>query len=159
VLPADVLSPTGVVLMEKGTQVMGTYASAQRHGDRITTVAATAYTPYGVIVPLGGPMADQLGRAGLTGEVDSHLWARFGGAVLLTLFDAAVQLGQSALQRGNNNTSLNLGNGGATSLASEVLRQQMGIPPTVTINQSAEVGLWITAPIDFSPSYHLVSRK
>ena len=79
-LPADVLSPTGVVLMEKGTQVMGTYASAQRHGDKITTVAATAYTPYGVIVPLGGPMADELGRAGLTGEVNSSVGA-LGGAV------------------------------------------------------------------------------
>jgi type IV secretion system protein VirB10 len=158
VLPADVLSPTGIVLMEKGTQVIGNYASAEMHGERITTVAATAYTPNGVIVPLGGPMADGLGRAGLTGEVDAHLWARFGGAVLLTLFDAALQLGQSALQQGNNNTTLNLGNGGTTTLAQEVLRKQMDIPPTVTVNASSDVGLWVTAPIDFSPSYKLETR-
>ena len=67
-LPGDVLSPSGAVLMEKGTQVMGNYDSHVSQGQkRLLTVAATAYTPNGVVVPLGGPFSDAIGRAGLDG--------------------------------------------------------------------------------------------
>lgn len=39
---------------------------------------------------------DQLGRAGLPGEVDRHLWDRFGAALFISVIDGAVQ---AAVQR------------------------------------------------------------
>jgi type IV secretion system protein VirB10 len=155
VIPGDVLSPTGVVLMDKGTIVVGSYDSHVRRGQkRVLTVSATAYTPNGVVVPLGGPMSDALGRTGLEGEEDAHLWERFSGAVLLSLVENAFSLAQASLSKGNS-TYLNLQTGGVGSLAQEVLRDTINIPTTITVNQGSDVALWITTPIDFSASYKL----
>lgn len=154
-LPNDVLSSTGVVLMDKGTKVMGSYSSNVTRGQkRLLTVSATAYTPNGVVVPLGGPMADGLGRAGLEGDVDNHVWERIGGAVLLTLVDTGAALAQSALSK-EGSTSISF-NSGAGSLARDLLRDTISIPPTITLHQGSEAGLWVTAPIDFSAAYRLV---
>jgi type IV secretion system protein VirB10 len=155
-LPGDVMSPTGVVLMEKGTQIVGSYSSKVSTGQkRLMTVAGTAYTPNGVVVPLGTPMADSLGRTGLEGDVDRHLMERFGGAIALSLVDMAFGLGQASLSKGGN-TYLSFSNGnGVSSLAQEVLRSQIDIKPTITVNQGQDVALWIVVPIDFSASYRL----
>lgn len=156
----DALSPTGVVLMERGTRVIGEYKNNIQQGQsRIFTVAATAYTPNGVPVPLDSPMADGLGRAGLDGEVNNHLLARFGGGVLLSLVDNAFSLAGSALQSGNGNTNLNFNSGGLSGVATEVLRNTINIPPTITKNQGEDVTIFIRYPIDFSDAYRLVPRR
>ena len=55
-LDRDVLSPTNVTLMEAGTQVIGSYKSVAGDGqDRVVAVTASAVTPNGVVVQLGGP--------------------------------------------------------------------------------------------------------
>ncbi len=54
-----------------------------------------ARTPAGVVVPLSSPGADELGRAGLPGEVNRHFWERFGAAMLISVIDGAVQAPQS----------------------------------------------------------------
>ena len=156
----DALSPTGVVLMERGTRVIGEYKNNIQQGQsRIFTVAATAYTPNGVPVPLDSPMADGLGRAGLDGEVNNHLLERFGGGVLLSLVDNVFNLAASALQNRNGGTSLNLNTSGTSGVADEVLRNTINIPPTITKNQGDDVTIFIRYPIDFSDAYHLVSRR
>lgn len=156
----DALSPTGVVLMPAGTHVVGSYKTAGTQGQsRLMTMAATAYTPDGVPVPLDMPMTDGIGRAGLEGEVNNHIWSRFGGGVMLALGDAAIGVLQSSFQKGGS-TNLNFGSGtGALgSLAEDVLRQQMDQKPTITVNQGEDVGIFITYPIDFGDAYRLVPR-
>jgi type IV secretion system protein VirB10 len=82
-LPGPVYSPKGLLLMEAGTQIVGRYERmGQNGGSRLLALSTYAHTPNGVWVPLSNtPMADDLGRAGLAGEVDNHYLARFGGAV------------------------------------------------------------------------------
>lgn len=155
----DALSPTGVVLMEKGTIVTGEYKNNIQQGQgRLFTVAATAYTPNGVPVPLDSPMADGLGRAGLDGEVNNHIWARFGGAVLLSLIDSGTSILGSALSSGGN-TNLNFNSGSTSNLAQDVLRNTVTQPPTITKNQGDDVTIFIRYPIDFSDAYQLRSRR
>ncbi len=115
-------------------------------------------TPYGVPVPLDSPMADGLGRAGLDGAVDNHLWQRFGGGVLLSLVDNAFSLAQSALRSGNGNSYLNFNTSSASSVAEEVLRSTINIPPTITKNQGEDVTFFLRYPIDFSDAYALRTR-
>jgi type IV secretion system protein VirB10 len=155
-LEHDVLSPTSVVLMEAGTQVLGYYKSIVSQGqNRIVAITAHARTPNGVVVPLGGPVADELGAAGVQGAVDNHWGERLGGALLLSLIDNGVSLGQSALSK-QGSTSINLGSGGgAGSLSQQVLSQTINIPPTITLPQGTRVQLWVTKFIDFSGSYRL----
>ena len=85
-VPRDVYSDNGaVVLMEKGTRVLGEYRAGLRQGQRRLFVLWTrAVTPDGVAIALASPAADALGRAGFDGEIDTHFWERFGGALLLS---------------------------------------------------------------------------
>jgi type IV secretion system protein VirB10 len=158
-LPDPVISDGNVVLMEKGSQIFGTYSSEVRQGqDRLLAVSATGWTPNGIPVPLGGPFADSLGATGLPGSVDNHYVERFGGAVLLTLLEGGLNIAQAEVSKGGNSyINLNTG-GGVGSLAQEVLRNTINIPPTITKYQGDEVYIWILNPIDFSAAYKLTTR-
>jgi type IV secretion system protein VirB10 len=103
-------------------------------------------------------MADGLGRTGLDGNVDNHYLQRFGGAVLLSLVDGGLSLGQAALSKGNN-TYLSIQSGDTSGLAEEILRNTINIPPTITVPQGKDVTIWVRYPIDFSPSYRLGLRR
>ena len=158
----DVKSPTGVTLMETGTIIGGTYESLVAEGQtRIVAVTANARTPFNVVVPLGGPIADQIGAAGVEGTVDEHWWRRIGGALILSLLDAGVSLGQSALQnQGNGNNTLNFGNsfgqgGPFSQVAGALLNKEMSIPATITLKQGEAMTLWTTRWVDFSHVYAL----
>ena len=122
------------------------------------SLTVAAYTPNNCVVPLGGPMADGLGRTGLEGSVDNHLWERFGGAVMLMLVDNLFSLAQSEVSKGGN-TYVQLQSGDVSNLASEVLRNTINIPPTITINQGSDVALWVPTPISFNKCYTLEPRN
>jgi type IV secretion system protein VirB10 len=162
-LPQDVASPSGVVLMEKGTIIGGTYSNLVAEGQtRIVAVSANARTPNNVIVPLGGPMADQIGQAGVEGTVNEHWWRRLGGALILSLLDAGTSLGQSALSanNGNGNSFVNVGNSLGTGspfaqTAQALLEKEMSIPATIQLKQGEIVMLWTTRWVDFSHVYAL----
>lgn len=76
VINRDVLSDNGrVVLMEKGTQVVGEYRGGLQRGQkRLFVLWSRAKTPNGVIVTLASPATDALGRAGVDGYLDTHWW-------------------------------------------------------------------------------------
>ncbi|MGH6911581.1 MAG: TrbI/VirB10 family protein, partial [Phenylobacterium sp.] len=71
-IPRDVLSDTGgVVLLEKGTKVLGEYRSSLKQGQkRLFVLWTRAVTPAGVAIRLESPAADALGRAGFDGDLD-----------------------------------------------------------------------------------------
>lgn len=150
------LSPTNVTLMEAGTKVLGGYASGAAQGqNRVIAVTANAITPNGVIVPLGGPIADELGAGGVEGSVDNHWMQRLGGAAILSLIDSAFSLAQTELQK-SGSTNLNISTGsGVGGLASQLLAKTINIPPTITLPQGTTVAIWNTGIIDFGPSYKL----
>lgn len=160
-LQQPVLSPSGVTLMARGTQVIGSYTSEIKQGQgRLMAVTATAWTPEGVPVPLGGPFADGLGRSGLGDvNVDNKYPERFGAAVLMTLGEGALNIGQAlASKSGNSYVSLSSGTG-VSGLGQQVLQSSINIPPQITKNEGDIIGLWITAPIDFSSAYKLTGRS
>jgi type IV secretion system protein VirB10 len=161
-LPDPVISDGNVTLMEKGSQIFGSYTSEVKQGqNRIMAVSATGWTPNGVPIPLGGPLADSLGATGMPGSVDNHYGERFGAATALMLINGGLGIAQAALSKegsgGNSYISLNSGNG-VGSLAQEVLRSTINIPPTIQKHQGDEVYIWVLQPIDFSAAYKLVNR-
>jgi type IV secretion system protein VirB10 len=108
IVPRDVLSDDGrVVLLDRGTRILGEYRGGVRQGERRLFVLWTrAVTPAGVAVDLASPAADALGRSGFDGQLDSRFWDRFGGALLLSIVDdAAYVAGQSVADSQFNNTS------------------------------------------------------
>ena len=73
----DVLGSTGsVVLMERGTRIVGEYSSHMVQGQsRMFVLWNRAETPRHVVITLGSPAADAIGQAGFDGEIDTHFWA------------------------------------------------------------------------------------
>ncbi len=150
----DVLGSTGsVVLMEKGTKIVGEYSSQMHQGhDRMFVLWNRAETPNHVVITLGSPAADALGRAGFDGEVDTHFWERFGGALMLTFVDGAFGAATSiASQHGG--TFLNFGSG--QGAATEALQNTINIPPTLRKHQGDVVAVMAARDLDFSDVYTL----
>lgn len=159
-LPWPAYSPKGVVLMEAGTQITGTYVKMTTNGgSRLSAVAAVAHTPNGIWVALPDePMSDDLGRAGLDGAVNNHYAQRFGGAIILSLTEGALGVLQSSMSK-SGSSSVNISSGGGVGgLAEQILQSQVNIAPTFTKDQGDIIAIWITKPIDFSDSYRVRGR-
>jgi type IV secretion system protein VirB10 len=89
--------------------------------------------------------------------VGNHYMQRFGAAILLSAANAAVSLGQAVLSKGNGNTTLNLNSGDSTSLAQEILRHQIDIPPTITVPPGTVISIVVDHPIDFSDALRVTT--
>ena len=151
----DVLSDSGhVVLMEKGTQIVGEYRGQVRKGSKRMFVLWTrAKTPTGVIVALASPATDALGRAGFDGEIDTHFWERFGAALLLSIVSDAAAIGRKQLDDADieiRNTS-----GAANTAAGIAVERSIDIPPTLNKNQGERVTIFVARDLDFSSVYDL----
>ena len=157
----DIKSPMGVVLLDGGSYIQGAYDVKVANGQRrlrSNTIAAWDLKTH-CVAPLGGPMSDALGRAGLDGDYDPHTWEKLGAAGIIMLSQSAISLAQAALQSGNGNSYFQLNTGDMSSIASELLRANMTIPPTITTHQGSQEGFWITQPIDFSSCYRVVPTE
>jgi type IV secretion system protein VirB10 len=155
VLPRDVLGSTGtVVLLEKGTRVVGEFRGGMRQGQRRLFVLWTrAETPHGVVVNLASPAADALGRSGFDGEVDTRFWDRFGGALLLSLVDAGVAFVGDQASDGGTARYYGYGATAGRGAAAEAIRNTVSIPPVLRKNQGEEVSIFVARDLDFSGVY------
>jgi len=163
ITPVDVRGSTGtVVLMERGTRIVGEVRSSLARGARRLFVVMTqALTPGGVQMELNSPGADVMGQAGLDGEIDSHFFERFRGAMLLAFLDtglqAAATVASNALNDGNGVTFNQFQSGGQRA-TSQALDADINIPSTLRRNQAEPMTVFVARNLDFSDVYRLVSR-
>jgi len=141
------------LLIPQGSKLVGRYDSRITWGQERVLVAWTRIIyPDSSSLDLGGmPGTDEAGYAGMTGDVNNHLWRIFGHAVLLGFLSAGIQLSQP-----QQNSS---GNFSAQSLVAASLGQQMGevgmalvrrnlmIPPTIEVANGARFQVQCTKDI------------
>ncbi|WP_413168848.1 type IV secretion system protein VirB10 [Burkholderia latens] len=162
---ADVYSTNKrVVVIDAGSKVVGAYQRGIVQGQkRVFVMWERIETPKGVVVELASPGTDALGAAGEPGQVDTHFWERFGGAIMLSVLSDVGQagisyLGNLANNSGNGgNTNITLGNTQSTTnqLASTALQNSINIPPTLYKNQGERVSIFVARDLDFSDVYSL----
>ncbi|AGF74935.1 type IV secretion protein VblB10 [Bartonella australis AUST/NH1] len=155
VINRDILSDNGrVVLLDKGTQVVGEYRGGLHQGQaRLFVLWTRAKTPNGVVVNLDSPATDNLGRAGFDGRVNQHWWQRFGSALLLSVVGDATKMLVDKIK--NDNIQINgLSNAGKEA-ASIALENQINIPPTLEKHQGELVNIFVARDINFSSVYRL----
>jgi type IV secretion system protein VirB10 len=150
----DTFSADGtVVLLERGTKLVGETRGEVAQGTaRIFVLWTEARTPTGVVVPLSSPGTDELGRSGLSGEVNRHFWDRFGAAILMTVITGAVQ---GAVNSQNSSGSVVVSPSTSTDVMTEILRSTVSIPPTVTKAQGDRIQVFVARDVDFRPVYAL----
>jgi len=156
IVPHDVWSEDGrIVLLEKGTKVLGQYTGGIQQGQsRMFILWTRALTPRGVAIDLGSPASDQLGRAGVDGGIETFFWQRFGAALMLSVIE---DIGQAASQHfagaGSNTTQV------PSSVANTALQGTINIRPVLKKNQGDEVGIFVAKDFDFRNVYSVSLRK
>jgi type IV secretion system protein VirB10 len=157
VMATDAFGVDGqVVLLERGTKLIGeTRGQVQQGSARVFVLWTEARTPTGVVVPLASPGADELGRSGLPGTVNTHFWQRFGAAMLVSVIDGAVE-GAVQSSRGGNGTVI-INPSASQGVMTEVLKGTINIPPTVAKQQGDRIQVLVARDLDFRSVYELQS--
>jgi len=156
VINHDVFSENGrIVLLDKGTKVLGQYSGGITQGQaRLFVLWTRALTPRGIAIDLGSPAADSLGRAGLPGGVDTQFWARFGvGLVISVLEDASNIASRAVAGAGTNTTEV------PSTTGQSVLQNTMSIKPILKKNQGDTAAIFVAKDFDFRSVYDVRLRR
>ncbi|MET3560493.1 type IV secretion system protein VirB10 [Bartonella japonica] len=157
IVSRDILSDNGrVVLLDKGTQIVGEYRSGLKKGqNRLFVLWNRAKTPNGVVITLASPATDSLGRSGIDGDIDNHWFERIGSALLLSIVKDATEYAKGRFakvqsEKGNNDTISS-----GQNIANILVENYANIPPTLTKNQGEMVNVFVARDLDFSSVYKL----
>ncbi|MCD5327933.1 TrbI/VirB10 family protein [Chromobacterium piscinae] len=154
------------LLIPSGSKLVGTYDSQIAFGQsRVLVVWNRVIFPDGTELFLRGmPGTDQAGFAGLTGDVDNHLWPMFRAAVFMSVITAGAQLSQPQ-QSNNSNSSNNSNNPTPASTLIAALGQQLGqagsqmiqrylqVQPTITTQPGQRFNIMVTQNIVFPQAW------
>jgi len=155
IVPRNIYSDNGrVVLMEKGTKILGEYQGGLNRGQyRLFVLWTRAVTPRGIAIDVASPATDALGRGGVDGRVNNFFWQRFGTALLFSLVDDAATVGAEAVGNSASNTTRV-----PSDAASTILQQNGQIKPVLRKNQGEDVGITVAQDFDFSTVYGLALK-
>jgi type IV secretion system protein VirB10 len=143
-----------VVLIERGSKLVGEKRGEVKQGQgRVFVLWNEVRTPTGVVAQLASPGTDELGRSGLPGHVNTHFWQRFGGAILISVIDGAIQGWVN--REGSGNDTVVYNPQGSMDVMHEVLRNTIDIPPTVIKNQGDRIQVLVARDVDFRSVYAL----
>jgi type IV secretion system protein VirB10 len=152
IVPRNIYSDNGrVVLMEKGTKIVGEYQGGLNRGQyRLFVLWTRAVTPRGIAIDVASPATDALGRGGVDGRANNFFWQRFGTALLFSLVEDAATVGSEAVGSSASNTTRV-----PSDAASTILQQNSQIKPVLRKNQGEDVGITVAQDFDFSTVYGL----
>lgn len=129
------------VLIPRASHLIGQYKSGIANGQRRAYILwSRLVRPDGISVALASPTTDFSGKTGIAGDVDTHFFARFGSAILLSvvdLFSAFGSAGASVVVSGG------------TSAASVAAQKDSQIPPTITVPQGTPIRVFTARDLDF----------
>jgi type IV secretion system protein VirB10 len=151
VVSEDVMSFDGRrVLIPRSSRLIGQYRSGLAAGQRRAYVLwSRLIRPDGASVAIASPATDESGRTGVTGEVDSHFFQRFGSALLLSVLGAASNVGT-----GGASTIMT----GGTSAAAVATQQNGSIPPTVRVRQGHPIRVFTARDLNFAGVTEIAAR-
>jgi type IV secretion system protein VirB10 len=159
-VPIDVRGTTGrVVLLDRGTKIVGQIQGGLLQGQNrlfVNWSRAETPNPDHVIITLNSPGADVIGEPGLDGDINTHFWQRFGGAILLSFIDTSFQAAVlEASKGGGNGVQFNSFQSGGENAATAALQNSVNIPPTLHRDQALPIVVFTARDLDFSGVYQL----
>lgn len=162
VLAHDIFGADGKVpLLKRGTAITGeTRTNIQQGQSRVFVLWTEARTETGVVAELASPATDALGRSGITGEVDTHFWERFGAAILISVINGVIQAGTNYASGAGHSggTQLNYNTQQTSQVMTEVLKNTINIPPSIRVPQGERVQILFARDVDFRSVYALADK-
>ncbi|WP_226628915.1 TrbI/VirB10 family protein [Alloyangia pacifica] len=138
------------VLIPSGSRLFGSYSSDIDIGQgRILIGWTRLVTPGGQSVQLSAFGGDQMGRSGISGQVDTRFGTRFGNAALISLIGAGPSI--AAAQIDDDTTSdiardVTEDLGDATSSAAA---DYATLPPIITVEQGSAISVIVDRDLEF----------
>lgn len=144
------------LLLPQGSQLIGEYDSRVTYGQsRVLIVWTRIIRPDGSNIDLEGmPGQDLSGYAGLTGDVDRHLFRLLSAVVIGSIVQAGAQAGTSTSVVGQQSfqDSARQGVGQGVNQATQgLLRKELNIQPTITIPPGERFNVFTTKDIVLTP--------
>lgn len=135
----------GIVLVPKGTQVLGVYNSAVAQGqDRLQVAFTRMIFPNGASLILeNSPGADRRGASGVPGVVNNHFFRIFSTAIAIAAISFAVDRRVAKDSAGQGGSTINIG--GQPGTAGSVAAQTFGNVAERVLDRSSSVGPTISA--------------
>lgn len=131
-------------LISRGTQLNGDYMGDLQNGQAVIFVTwSNAQTCDRIKVPLDSPLADGLGRSGLSGDLETFFWERFGTSLMLSTIGAA------AAGDGEDNRLRTAGENFNRS-AEVALENSINIRNVLRRGPGAVINVMVNQDIDFS---------
>lgn len=143
IVSSDIRSFDGTrILVPRSSRLIGQYKSGLSAGQKRAYVIWTRLIrPDGVSVKIGSPAIGFAGETGLSGDVDTHFFERFGSAMLLSVVGGLSTIAGSA--------NVIIG-GGGQSAAAAAINQSGQIGPTIRVRQGEPIRVFTAKDLDFS---------
>jgi type IV secretion system protein VirB10 len=170
IVSRDIYAESGKkILIPKGSRLVGTYNTFVIRGNkRVNIIWSRVIRPDGIDVMIRSGGTDQLGRAGVEGNVDNKYTEIFASAFLVSAINIAVGVGTDAMDpnKGNNTTTTNT-DGSTTSNSSathdaalsavdlfgnagkNLVDGFLNLKPTITIDQGTRVNVFVNRDLIF----------
>jgi type IV secretion system protein VirB10 len=140
-----------VVIAEAGDRLTGEQRVEVRPGQtRVFTAWTELETTTGVRAKLDSLGAGAMGAGGTEAWIDNHYAQRFGGAIMLSFIQDALQAASNATQKNDSNYTVNNSERNVESMADEALKNSINIPPTAYILPGTVMTVVVARDIDFS---------
>lgn len=144
------------VLIPRGSRLFGRYSSSIEKGQRRIMVAwDRVVTPDGQSVDLAAYGTDRVGRAGVTGRVNTRTLARFSAAAAVSIIGAAPAVLTAAVEEDSDDgiardTAEAIGSNASDAIGG-VIKDYIDIPATISVDQGAVVMVMVNADLEMLP--------
>lgn len=154
-LTKDLYSSDGSIkLAEAGSLLTGERSVALEPGKaRIFTQWRELETANGVRAQLNSLGTGPLGATGSEAWIDNHYSQRFGGAIILSLFDDAMASLANMASNKKSDVTYDNSTSNASDMASIALEQSINIAPTGHIVAGTIINVLVVRDVDFSSIY------
>jgi Type IV secretory pathway, VirB10 components len=173
IVSRDVFPEAGSqIIVPKGSRLIGQYNSSILGGQRRVYVVWTRLIrPDGVDVAINSPLIDQIGQAGVAGQVDTKFGEIFSRALLTSVITISVAAlideinGNEQFSQTQNTDGSFTNSGDATSAATIQASEQFGgllstfvrrfidVQPTIIVDQGTPVNVFVNRDLIFPSQY------
>ena len=162
IVDKPVFSPNNkYILLPVFTKIVCEYQGIEQHGQtRLPMTCNRAIRPDGVSVTLTDAIvADQMGRTGLTGEVDNRTFETYAGAFIMSGISALAQSGvnpNAPAWRGNAQTTFSNNIGQVTA---DVIQKNISLKPVIYIKAGTRLQIRPRVDIVFKEPIPIQLKK
>jgi type IV secretion system protein VirB10 len=172
IVSRDIFPETGNYrIIPKGSRLVGTYNSSLIFGQsRVYVVWTRVIRPDGVDVMLNSPLIDQIGQAGVAGNVDTKFTevltrAALTSSIAISVAIAAAELAGDETTTTQNENGETVTTGDAASMGiieatenfgavmESFLRRYINVSPTIIVDQGTPVKVMVKRDLVFPPQY------